>query len=160
MLKPIPEGYHTLTPSLMYKDAKKAIAFYKKAFGAQELSVFAGPDGKIMHAELKIGNSIFMLGEESGSCPDAKAGEATNVAASFSLGLYVPDADATYKAAVGAGAKGAMPPQEMFWGDRFGRVVDPFGYAWSIMTHVKDVSKEDMQKGAKEFLGKAVAGKS
>ena len=159
MVKPIPEGYHSITPSLVYKDAKAAIAFYKKAFGAQELSVFAGPDGKIMHAELKIGNSIFMLGEESPSCPDAKSAETTGAAASFSLNLYVPDADATFRTAVAAGAKAAQTPQEMFWGDRFGRAIDPFGYGWNVMTHIKDVSTAEKEKGAKEFMGKALAGK-
>ena len=109
MPKPIPEGYHSITPSLVFKDAKKAIAFYKKAFGAQETSSFAGPDGKIMHAELKIGDSIFMLSEA-----------VKDPVRTLSAMLYVTDCDAVFKKAVDAGATVKRPLADMFYGDRAG----------------------------------------
>jgi PhnB protein len=158
MTQPIPEGYHSITPALVFKDAKKAIAFYKKAFGAEESAVFAGPNGKVMHAELKIGDSMFMLGEESPAWPEHKSAESAGNAACFSLNLYVEDADAVFKQAVAAGAKGAEQPKDAFWGDRYGRVVDPFGYTWGIMTHVKDLSPEQMKKAAEEWMSTALAG--
>src|SRR5258708_3152949 len=123
----MPEGYHAVTPPLVYKDTKKAIAFYKKAFGAQEKEVFGGPDGKVMHAEIKIGDSIIMLGEENPAWPEHKSAETVGKVGCFSLNLYVQDTDKTFKQAVSAGAKAAKPPKDAFWGDRYGRVVDPFG---------------------------------
>ncbi len=158
MTKYIPEGYNTLTPALVYKDARKAIAFYKKAFGAQERLLLEGSDGKVMHAELKIGGSVFMLGEENPAYPEHKSAE-TAGAACFSLNLYVPDADAVYQQAVAAGAKAAEQPKDAFWGDRYGRVIDPFGYSWGILTHVKDVTPEEMKKGAAEWANQAFAGR-
>jgi PhnB protein len=158
MPKPIPEGYHSITPALIYKDAKKAIEFYKKAFGAQEESVFAGPDGKVAHAELKIGDSIFMLGEENPAWPEHKSAETTGNAGCFSLNIYVPDADAVFKQAVAAGAKVGEQPKDAFWGDRYGRIMDPFGYTWGIMTHVRDVSPEQMKRAVEEWSQKAHAG--
>lgn len=159
MPKPIPEGYHTITPSLVFKDARKAIAFYKKAFGAQELFVIPTPAGKIMHASLKIGDSIFMLGEENPAWPDQRSAESAGGGACFSLYLYVPDADAAFKQAVGAGAKAAEPPMDAFWGDRSARVIDPFGYSWGLLTHVRDVSPEKMQQAAEEWMTQAAAKK-
>jgi uncharacterized glyoxalase superfamily protein PhnB len=151
MAKPIPDGYHTLTPSLTFKDARKAIDFYKRAFGATEKAVMPGPDGRgVMHAEIQIGDSMMMLGDESamGACKSAESvGEAT---ASFAL--YVPDADASFKKAVSAGAAIDKPVQDMFWGDRAGSVKDPFGYNWWILTHKRDVSPEEMAKAAKEAM--------
>src|SRR5688572_7580464 len=113
MAKYMPEGYHTLTPALMFKDAKKAIAFYKKAFGAQEKLVIPTPEGKVMHAELKIGDSVFMLGEENPAYPEHKSAE-TAGAAGFSLNVYVENADNVYKQAVAAGAKAAEPVKDAF----------------------------------------------
>lgn len=159
MPKPIPEGYHAITPALVYKDAKRAIAFYKKAFGAQEKTVLAGPDGKIMHAELKIGDSLFMLGEENPAWPEHKSAESAGSSGCFSLNLYVSNTDAVFKQAVAAGAKGAEQPKDAFWGDRYARVVDPFGYNWGILTHIKDVSDEELKKGALEMANQALAGK-
>ncbi len=159
MPKPIPEGYHAITPALLFKDAKKAIAFYKKAFDAQEKTVLAGPDGKVMHAELQIGDSIFMLGEEHPAMPEAKSAESSANAGCFSLNLYVADTDAVFKKAVAAGAKAVEQPKDAFWGDRYGRVVDPFGYTWGILTHVKDLTPEQIQKGAVEWANQALAGK-
>jgi PhnB protein len=157
--KHIPAGYSTLTTALVFKDAKKAIAFYKKAFGAQERIVLDGPDGTVLHAELKIGDSVFMLGEENPAWPEHKAAESTGNAGCFSLNLYVPDADAAFKQAVAAGAAAVEPPKDAFWGDRYGRVVDPFGYTWGLLTHVKDVPPEQMKKAALDFADKALAGK-
>lgn len=147
----MPAGYHALTPALVVKDARKAIAFYKKAFGAQEVTVIPTPDGKVMHAELKIGDSCFMLGEENPAWPEQKSAESYR-GSPVSLNLYVPDADAAFKQAVAAGAKAVERPMDAFWGDRYGKVTDPFGYTWGILTHVKDVSPDEMKKAAAEFM--------
>ena len=156
----MPEGYHSITAALVFKDAKKAIAFYKKAFGAQEKLVLEGHDGAVMHAELKIGDSVFMLGEENPAYPEHKSAEsASGGAGCFSLNLYVPNADAVFKQAVAAGATAAEQPKDAFWGDRYGRVVDPFGYTWGILTHIKDVPPEQMKKAALEHADRALAGK-
>jgi PhnB protein len=147
---PIPKGYHSVTPALVVKDAKKAIAFYKKAFDAQEVMVMPAPDGKIMHAELKIGDSILMLGEE---CPEMQNKSAESFGGSpISLNIYLADADAAYKKAVSAGAKGVKPPEDAFWGDRYCAVKDPFGYSWGLLTHKKDLTPEQMKKAAQEFF--------
>jgi PhnB protein len=150
MTKPIPEGYHTITPSLMFKNTRQAIDFYKRALGARERDVFTGPDGKsIMHAEIWIGDSILMMGDED---PKYKMKSAESVGqATGAFTLYVEDADASFKRAVDAGAKVEMPMAEMFWGDRMGSVIDPFGYAWHFMTHVRDVSKEDVNKAIEQM---------
>jgi PhnB protein len=144
----MPEGYHSITPALVFKDAKKAIAFYKKAFGAQEATVLEGPNGRVMHAELRIGDSVFMLGEENPAWPEHKSAETLGNVACFSLNLYVPDTDAVFKQAVASGAKAAEQPNDAFWGDRYGRVTDPFGYTWGILTHMKDVSPAEIEKAA------------
>lgn len=159
MIKPIPAGYHTLTTALVFKDAKKAIAFYKKAFGAQEKTLIEGPDGTVLHAELKIGDSVFMLGEENPARPEHRSAESGGNAGCFSLNIYVPNTDAVFKQAVAAGAKVVEQPQDAFWGDRYGRVVDPFGYAWGILTHVKDIPPEQLKKAALEAAERALAGK-
>lgn len=157
MPKPIPEGYHSVTPALVVKDARKALEFYKKAFGAEEREVFATPDGKVMHAEFKIGDCILMLGEENPQWPDHKSPESLH-GSPVSLNIYLGDADAAYKKAVSAGAKGVKPPEDAFWGDRFGMVRDPFGYDWGLLTRVKDVSHEDMKKAAQKMFAET-AGK-
>jgi len=159
MVKAIPEGYHTLTPSITMKDARRAIDFYKKAFGAKEKEVIPGPNGKgVMHAEIQIGDSMLMLGDETpeSSCKSAETvGEAT---AAFAL--YVPDVDASFKQAVAAGAIMDKPVADMFWGDRCGSVKDPFGYSWWILTHKKDVPPQEMAAAAKAFAEKEAAGAS
>lgn len=152
MKKYIRDGYHTITPSLVFKDARKAISFYKKAFGAQELFVIPAPGGKIMHASLKIGDSIFMLGEENPAWPEQKSAESVGGGACFSLYLYVRDADAAFKQAVGAGARVAEQPTDAFWGDRSARVIDPFGYSWGLLTRVRDVPPEQMKKASEEWM--------
>jgi uncharacterized glyoxalase superfamily protein PhnB len=150
-VKPVPEGYHTITPYLTVRDAAAAMAFYQKAFGAVERFRLPGPDGKaIMHGELQIGDSIFFLGTEM---PGAECkSPATLKGTAVELYLYVEDVDAAYRRAVAAGAKEVMPVQEMFWGDRMGSLEDPFGHRWSVATRIKDLSPEEITKGASEFF--------
>lgn len=154
-VNPIPTGYHTITPTLTVKGADKAIDFYKKAFGAEEKDRCLGPDGKtIMHAELKIGDSILMLNDEFPEmgcrAPESLGGTAV------SLYLYVQDVDASFEQAVKAGATVTMPVTDMFWGDRFGQLTCPFGHKWALATHTKDVTPEEMKK-AQEALQKQQA---
>ena len=151
--KAIPEGYHTLTPQLTVRGAERAIDFYKRAFGAEELMRMPGPDGKsIMHAELKIGDSIFFLGDEfpDTGCrsPESLGGTAA------SLHIYVTDVDAAFKRAVAAGAQVRMPVADMFWGDRYGRVADPFGHEWGLGTHKEDLTPAQIRERATAFLAK------
>ena len=151
-VQPIPDGYHTATPYLRCRGAEKAIEFYKKAFGAEEIVRMPGPDGKVMHAEIRIGDSMIMLGEENLTwhmpSPTSLGGSGSGVH------LYVPDADAAFARAVAAGAKVAMPLENAFWGDRYGKLIDPFGHEWSIGTHVEDVPPEEMPRRAEEAMRK------
>jgi uncharacterized glyoxalase superfamily protein PhnB len=144
---PVPKGFHTVTPSLVFKDCAAVIAFWQKAFGAKELVRMPAPDGRgIMHAQVKIGeSSVFMNDEMPGTGVRAITPENPSSAGLF---LYVKDCDALFQRAVDAGARVAMPLQDMFWGDRFGRVVDPFGLGWGIATHVRDVSAKEMRQAA------------
>jgi len=148
--KPIPEGLHTVTPHLAIRDAAKAIEFYKKAFGAQVVGVHHMPDGKVMHAELKIGDSVVMLADEFPGAPclsPQSVGGTTSV-----MHIYVEDADSRYNSAVAAGATALMPVMDMFWGDRYGQVKDPFGHVWAIATHTEDVPPAELEKrGAAMF---------
>jgi PhnB protein len=145
-IKKIPEGYHTVTPYLVTANADKAIEFYKEAFGARELFRLPSPDGKVMHAEIKIGDSQVMLSDE---CPDWDAlGPLTRGGTTVSIVLYVEDVDAVVNRAIAAGAKAVMPVTDQFWGDRMGTVIDPFGHKWSIATHIEDVSPEEMKTRA------------
>lgn len=143
-VKAIPEGYHSLTPYLVCKGAAQAIEFYKQAFGAVETVRMPGPGGQIMHAEVKIGNSMLMLSDENPQqgalSPQTIGGTGTSVM------LYTDDVDAVFNRAVGAGSKTKVPPSEMFWGDRMAQIVDPFGHKWAIATHQEDVSPEEMGK--------------
>lgn len=153
MAKAIPDGFYTVTPHLVVKNAGQALDFYKKAFGAEEVLRMPGPGGMIMHAEVKIGNSHVMLNDEM---PDYGAvGPQTIGGTPVTLHLYVNDVDSFFKRAVQAGAKEEMPVTDMFWGDRYGKLVDPFGHKWSVATHKEDVSPEEMNRRmAKEFGGK------
>ena len=150
--KPIPEGYHTVTPSLTVRDAARAIEFYKRAFGAVEKGVMKGPDGKVMHAELRIGDSLVMLADEfpqfGSLSPLSIGGTGTG------LHIYVEDVDSAFDRAIGAGAVVEMPVAEMFWGDRFGKLVDPFGHKWSMATHTRDMSMEEIEEAQEEFMSK------
>ncbi|MBK5275969.1 MAG: VOC family protein [Desulfuromonadales bacterium] len=151
MIKAIPEGYHSVTPMLVFKDARKAIEFYKRAFGAQELLAMPGPDGKgVMHAELLIGTSRIMMGEE---CPDQPCKSAETAGGSpVSFYIYLENVEAAFGKAVEAGAKVLMPVQEMFWGDRTGNLQDPFGYSWTLATHTRDLTPQEIQQGAQSFF--------
>lgn len=148
-VQPIPPGFHSLTPHLVVYDAKAAIEFYKRAFGATVQTCLTMPDGNVMHASLKIGDSILMLG---GECRDYGIFAPTSLGGSpVTVHLYVEDADAAFERAVLAGATISMPVQEMFWGDRYGKLIDPYGHHWSIATCVKQVSPDDMAKAACSF---------
>ncbi|MDD5577710.1 MAG: VOC family protein [Methylobacter sp.] len=145
-VKPIPDGYHTLTPYLTIRGASDALEFYKKAFGASEILRLNTPDGKIGHAQFKIGDSMFMLSDENQGCsssPEALGGSPVT------LHLYVTDADATFSNAIKAGAKEAMPLENQFWGDRMGKVVDPYGHQWLIATHIEDVDPSEFESRMK-----------
>lgn len=151
-VKPIPDGYHTLTPFLTVSDAERAIEFYKKAFGAEERGIAKSPDGKVMHAELKIGDSIIMLSDEF---PDFGCLSPQTVGGSSSgLHIYLENVDAAFDRAVQAGAKVEMPVADQFWGDRYGKLADPFGHKWSIGTHVKDMSMDEMKEAMDEACAK------
>lgn len=150
-VKPIPEGMRTVTPHLVCAGAAEAIEFYKKAFGAVESGRMPGPAGKLIHAQIRIGDSALMLVDEfpDWGCLGAKALKGSPV----TIHLYVDDADATFERAVAAGAKITMPLEDMFWGDRYGKLEDPFGHQWSVATHVRDVSPEEMQQAAQKACG-------
>jgi len=149
-VRAIPEGYHSISPSLTCKDAARAIEFYKDAFGAVETVRMPSPDGKVAHAELKIGDSIIFLNDEMGPMAEVTPGTPR-----VYLFLYVENADKTFTRAVAAGAQIDMALENQFWGDRFGKVTDPFGHQWGIATHVEDVAPEDMGKRAAAFFAKA-----
>jgi len=145
-VKPIPTGYHTVTPYMIIKHAADAIEFYKKAFGAVEIFRMAKPDGRIGHAEIKIGDSMIMLADEY---PEMNARSPQTIGgASVSLCLYVEDVDTCFNQAVAAGAKVIRPVQNQFYGDRSGMVADPFGYQWNLSTHVEDLTAEEISKRA------------
>ena len=149
--KPIPDGSHSITPGLVVKDARKALEFYKTALGATVLSVMDSPDGQgIMHAELKIGDSKFYLGEES---PEMNAVSPLKLGNTpVSLNIYTEDCDALFKRAIAAGAKVEQPLTDMFWGDRYGKISDPFGHKWGIATHKEDLTDAEIGKRAKEWM--------
>lgn len=150
MVKPIPEGYQSITPSLTFKDTQKALDFYKKAFGATAIDLFPNPNGKgLMHATIRIGNSILMMGDEM---PGQNCSPETVGGSPISLFLYVPNVDTVFQQAVAAGCKPTMPVTEMFWGDRAGNLQDPFGYAWMIATHVRDMTQDQIRKEGEAFF--------
>jgi PhnB protein len=149
-IKPIPEGYHSVTPSLVVKDASRAIDWYSKALGAQELYRMPGPDGRLMHAEIRIGDSIIMMTDEmpemGGKGPQTLGGTPV------SLMIYCEDCDALFNRAVSAGASVRMPLEDSFWGDRWGMVTDPFGHIWAIATRKKNLSVEEMKRAMDDFM--------
>jgi PhnB protein len=147
-VNPIPAGYHSVTPYLVVKDGNGALEYYKQAFGATEMNRMAGPDGRIMHAEFKIGDSMLMLSDEVGPNRSPQSLGGTPV----SIFLYVEDVDSVFKQAVNAGAKADMPPEDMFWGDRFGKLTDPSGHQWALATHIEDVAPEEMGKRAQAAM--------
>jgi len=149
-VSPIPKGYTTVTPYLVCRGAEQAIEFYKKAFGAKEKTRMLGPDGKIMHAEITIGNCHIMMGEESAEMgmpsPQSLGGSASGVM------LYVKNVDALFASAVAAGATVEMPLADQFWGDRYGKIADPFGHKWSLASHIEDMSVKEMARRGDEFF--------
>jgi PhnB protein len=148
--KPIPEGYHSVTPYLVFEDAAGAIEYYKKAFGAQERMRMEAPGGLIGHAEIQIGDSMVMLAD---AFPGTTMTPPTELGGtSATVFLYVEDVDATVKQAVDAGAEITMEVADQFWGDRFGSIRDPFGHSWSIATHVEDVPPDVMAERVKEAM--------
>jgi PhnB protein len=148
--KSVPEGFHTITPYMTVRNAARAIEFYKQAFGAVEKGgIMKSPDGKVAHAELQIGDSILMLGDEfpqmGALSPQSTGG------AGMGLHIYVEDVDSAFDRAVKAGATVEMPVADMFWGDRYGKLADPFGHKWSIGTHKHDVTMEEMEEAMKQM---------
>ena len=146
--RPIPEGFHTVTPQLVLDHAADAIEWYKKALGAEEVSRFAGPDGAIMHADIRIGGSHIMLNDPVMGTKGPKAMGGSPA----SLWLYVEDCDALFNRAIAAGGKQTMPMADQFWGDRCGGFTDPHGYSWTIATHKEDLAPEEMRKRGEEFM--------
>lgn len=155
-VKPIPDGYHSLTPYLTVRGAATAIDFYTAAFGAVEVLRMPMPDGSVAHAEVRIGDSVVMLGEENpawgNKSPQALGGTPAG------LMLYVPDCDAVFARAVAAGATVMKPLTDQFYGDRSGTVIDPFGHAWTVATHVEDVPPGEMQKRMDAMAAQMAAG--
>ena len=144
MVKPIPDGYHTVTPHLVITGAAKALDWYKKAFGATEIARKPGPDGRLMHAEMKIGDSRIMLADsfpEYGSKSPLDLGSSPVV-----ITLYVEDCDKVWKQAVAVGAKETFPLTDQFWGDRYGQLTDPFGHVWGVCTHKEDMTPEEIDR--------------
>ena len=152
-VQPIPEGYHSVTPYLAVDDASAAIEFYKRAFGATERMRMPGPDGKIAHAELEIGDSLISLADplpQSQTSPPKEVGACTG-----GFFLYVEDVVASFQQAVDAGATVTMPLEDMFWGDRFGSLMDPFGHYWSLATHTEDLTEEEIAERGQAAMAAA-----
>ena len=149
-ISPIPEGFHSITPHLVCEGAAEALAFYQRAFGAVEVGRMDGPDGRIMHAEMRIGNSMIMLADafpEYGS-RGPRALQGTPV----TIHLYVEDADTVWERALAAGATAQMPLEDAFWGDRYGQVVDPYGHQWSIATHQRDLTPQQIEEAMRKAM--------
>ena len=143
--KPIPEGFHTLTPYLIVNDAAKAIDYYRKAFGAEQVSRHEDEEGGVRHAEIRIGDSMIMLTEETPAWPDWK-GPLARGGTPVHLYVYVDDADRVFQQAIEAGASELMPMQDQAYGDRSGGLTDPFGHVWYVATHIEDVTPEEMKR--------------
>jgi PhnB protein len=149
-VKAIPDGFHTLTPHITVRDAKGAIEFYKKALNAELLNAAHTPDGRVLHAALRIGDSVLMLNDEfpewgGQAAPRSEVGGCT-------IHIYVDNVDGLFQQALAAGATVKMPLMDQFWGDRYGMLLDPYGFRWSIATHIKDMSPEEMQKAQDEMM--------
>jgi uncharacterized glyoxalase superfamily protein PhnB len=157
-VNPVPQGLRTLTPSMTIKGCAKAIEFYKHALGAEQLMLAPSPDGKaVWHAELRIGDSVLFMNDEipgmTGKAPT------TDDPSPVGIWVYLPDCDAAFARAVKAGAKPTMPPADMFWGDRTGSVLDPFGFNWTFATHIKDMTQQEMMRAGEEFAKKMADGR-
>jgi PhnB protein len=149
---PVPKGYSTVTAVLTMQDTRKAIDWYEKALGAEEQSISTGPDGKVMHASIRLGTSYLMLHDEMAGSKSPRAYGGSPV----ELFLYVPDCDAVFKRAVDAGAEGKVPPSDQFWGDRWGVFTDPFGLSWSVATHKEDLTKDEIESRQSELFAEMV----
>lgn len=157
-VKAVPDGMHTITPHLVVRDASKAIEFYRKAFDAEVKGVHHTPDGKVMHAELQVGNSMVFLADEfpgMGNC----ASPQTLGGTSITLNIYTNNVDQLFNRAVSAGATVMMPLSNQFWGDRYGQLKDPFGHTWALGQHVEDVSPEEMERRGREAFAQMAKGK-
>jgi PhnB protein len=159
-VKPIPDGHHTVTPYLMISGAAKALDFYKKAFGAKEVLRMDGPEGKVMHAEIQIGDSRIMVADEMPNMPDMGFRSPNSLGGTgVGILLYVPDVDALAKQATAAGAKVLRPVQDQFYGDRAGTFADPFGHMWTLSTHIEDVPPDELRKRAEAMCKGAAQAK-
>jgi PhnB protein len=159
-VKPIPDGHHTVTPYLMISGAAKALDFYKKAFGAKEVLRMDGPEGKVMHAEIQIGDSRIMLADEMPNMPDMGFRSPSSLGGTgVGILLYVPDVDALAKQATAAGAKELRPVQDQFYGDRAGTFADPFGHMWTLSTHIEDVPPDELRKRAEAMCKQGASSK-
>lgn len=150
-VKPIPDGYHTVTPYLIVTDAARLIDFYRQALGAQKLLRMPGPGGSVMHAEIRIGDSIVMLGDEPPDKADCRSPRSAG-ARTASLYLYVPDVDRSFQRAAAAGARVVTEPTDMFWGDRIGTIEDPAGHQWTLATHKEDLPAEEIARRHQAFV--------
>jgi uncharacterized glyoxalase superfamily protein PhnB len=149
-VQPVPDGFRTITPHIVIRDARRAIEWYRQAFGAEVISICGSPDEPVPHAEIRIGDSVLMICDEF---PDMGIKSPLTLGGSpIKLHLYVPDVDAWFKRAMDAGAKPTMPVQDMFWGDRYGKIADPFGHEWGIATHKEDVSPEEIERRSVEAM--------
>jgi len=150
-VSPVPRGFHTLTPHIVVRNARQAADFYHAAFGADIMGFSVGPDGKVMHAQVRIGDSFLMFSDEF---PEwgSPSPSTTQADTCVRLHLYVEDVDRVFQSAIAAGAEVLMPVSTQFWGDRYGQLRDPFGHRWSIATHVKDLSEEEMRSAAEQAM--------
>lgn len=154
-VKAVPDGSRTLTAHLVVRGAARAIDFYKHVFGAEEVMRLSGPDGQsVMHAEVRIGDSTLMLGDEMPDC-GVRGPESLEGSSAFGLNVYVDDVDTVFERAVAAGATVKMPVADQFWGDRYGQIIDPFGHVWSIATHKEDVAFEELEARAAAMFSQA-----
>lgn len=154
MTNPIPKGAEGIICHLVVNDCAKAMDFYQKAFGAEEIMRMPGPDGRIMHAEMKLGDQLLYLADDFPEFTGGRSRAPASLGGTpITIHRYVTDCDAAIKKAEGAGATIAMPAQDMFWGDRYGTIVDPFGHMWSFATHVRDMTPEEMDEAAKKAFG-------
>lgn len=153
-VKAIPDGYRTVTPFLSLKEAAKAIAFYEKAFDAKVMEKHTTPDNKIMHAVIKIGDSLIMIADEFPEFGCGITSPTSLKGSTVLLHIYVEDVDAAFNKAVKAGAKVQKPLEDMFWGDRYGQITDPFGHLWSLATHKQDLSPDEIEQGSQECMNK------
>jgi PhnB protein len=158
MAKPIPDGFHSITPHLVLRSCSEALSFYEKAFGAEILSRSPGPDGRLWHALMRIGDSMLMaadefpeMGGDGSRAPQSLGGT------SVTINVYCPDADALFERAVKAGATARMPPTDMFWGDRYSQLTDPYGHSWAIVTHKEDLTPEQLEERGKKAMAEFAA---